>query len=70
MIKCEPMNSIDQIWLSIRDYFAAAALTTLMQSDRSEDEPFDEYRKCLAANAYLYADAMLAERAKGGRSDG
>lgn len=45
--------------LSVRDYFAAAALTGLLASGplpRTHDE--------IAADAHKYADAMLAERAK------
>lgn len=40
--------------ISIRDYFAAQALTALVHSEASTDR--------IAQLAYQYADAMLAER--------
>ena len=45
--------------ISARDYFAAAALTGEIASDRVATE------EQLAAFAYKMADAMLAEREKG-----
>lgn len=39
--------------MTLRDYFAAAALTGLLSDYRTEDVPFE---------AYKLADAMLAER--------
>jgi len=48
--------------MSLRDYFAAAALQGLL-ADPSNCNP---YRRN-AESAYLYADAMLAARAKEGQ---
>ena len=51
--------------MSLRDYFAAAALQGLLASSSVGDalaEP--DYAKA----AYIQADAMLAEREKGARS--
>jgi hypothetical protein len=49
--------------LTIRDYFAAAALNALLSKPRtgSIDEPHARY----AEVAYAYADAMLAARGSG-----
>lgn len=44
--------------LSLRDYFAAAALTGLVQRLSDQGMKYD------ASNAYACADRMLAERAK------
>ena len=41
--------------MSIRDYFAAAALTTLACDAKSDPE-------AIAEEAYAFADAMLIER--------
>jgi hypothetical protein len=43
--------------MSLRDYFAAAALQGLVQGE------FERFRH-LATDAYMIADCMLAERAK------
>lgn len=45
--------------MSLRDYFAAQALTGLLSDNRIVDTP-----QSFAARAYEVADAMLAERAK------
>lgn len=45
--------------MSLRDYFAAAALQGALADTRCNG-PFEAYAK----DAYLYADAMLAERVK------
>ena len=47
--------------MSQRDYFAAAALTGLMTMRQTHFRPEDD-----AAYCYRVADAMLAERQKGG----
>ena len=53
---------------SLRDYFAAAALQGMIASspivDRTDPEKIN--KKGWAAQAYGFADAMLAEREKGG----
>lgn len=58
-----PTDHVDHIpshpGMSLRDYLAAAALTGLIASSRSEPS-FEEYSKC----AYHHADAMLAAREK------
>ena len=45
--------------LSLRDYFAARALQGML-ADTGCGGPFEAYAK----DAYLHADAMLAERSK------
>ena len=49
--------------LTMRDYFAAAALNALLSKPRTEtkDEPPARY----AEIAYAYADAMLVARSSG-----
>lgn len=49
--------------MTLRDYFAAAALQAIVY-DWCRSDPA-HYPAC-AVNAYKLADAMLAERAKGG----
>lgn len=56
------------VGLSLRDYFAAAALTGVLANDWRSDD-----MKVLAEEAYEMAEAMLAERARrdnGEREDG
>lgn len=48
--------------MTLRDYFAAKAMAGLL----AHGFPDDAYREILANRSYLMADAMLAERAKGG----
>lgn len=50
--------------LSIRDYFAAAALTGYMSSMPNNVEP-TEFKSSIARDVYEIADAMLAERERG-----
>lgn len=57
--------------MTLRDYFAAAALTGLLSyvsRDDWEDGKFNKQvaEKQYVGTAYELADAMLAERAKGG----
>lgn len=57
--------------MSLRDYFAGQALTGLMLAPLSDTLervlPIDEWvMEDFAVEAYRLADAMLAERAKGG----
>ncbi len=49
--------------MTLRDYFAAAALQGLL-ADPSNGNPY----RGNAESAYIYADAMLAEREKGAKS--
>lgn len=62
-----PSSETQDQGMSLRDYFAAAALTGLIHHYHEElpigPNPFVE----LSDLAYRYADAMLAEREKGGR---
>lgn len=55
-----------QFGMSLRDYFAAQAMTGFLVGARSDGWaiPNDHQNKMLAANAYSTADAMLNERAK------
>ena len=51
--------------MSLRDYFAAAALNRLLAWDFAADmEKFPKYSTNAAQTAYAMADAMLAERDK------
>lgn len=61
----EDHRAIHHLGMSLRDYFAAAALQGMLASSSVGDalaEP--DYAKA----AYLQADAMIAEREKGARS--
>lgn len=53
--------------MSLRDYFAAAALNGMLSS-QSDDEELPSspraYFETMARGAYIAADAMLAERVK------
>jgi hypothetical protein len=46
--------------LTLRDYFAAAALTGLLSDPNRSSDTYSGW----AVDAYKFADAMLAERAK------
>ena len=50
--------------ITVRDYFAAKALPSLLDLCREDTHPGCTYQEHCAANAYEVADAMLAERAK------
>ena len=50
--------------MSLRDYFAAAALQGILMNYTTQK--FGASEETVAQYAYRYADAMLAERAKGG----
>jgi hypothetical protein len=56
--------------MSLRDYFAAAALPTVLANPISIANVAEQYgearEESLAAICYSLADAMIAERAKGG----
>lgn len=63
------VSSIDnQPGMSLRDYFAAHALTGILANANplrlSRGEEDLTTGDCFARRAYLFADAMLAERAK------
>jgi len=51
--------------MSLRDYFAAKAMQAYVSDSDSDWCPSD-YKESTARNAYLMADAMLAEREKAG----
>jgi hypothetical protein len=52
--------------MSLRDYFAAAALQgALASSDRADGETYEEVRKNICRICYEYADDMLAARKEG-----
>jgi hypothetical protein len=53
------MGEVVQEGMTLRDYFAAAALQGHLASDRTRGT----YQLC-AKQAYQYADAMLAQRNK------
>jgi hypothetical protein len=52
-------NGFYQQGMTLRDYFAAVASQGIL-ADTSTGWPFEAYAK----DAYMHADAMLAERAK------
>lgn len=67
-----PMNELDQqtgyvavqhFGMSLRDFFAAKAMHGVFTNPISSSAAEQEY---IARHAYRMADAMLAERAKGG----
>jgi hypothetical protein len=51
-----------EVGLSMRDYFAAKAMSALIASEGPDDESTEEYIDRTADSAYLYADAMLRAR--------
>lgn len=54
--------------MSLCDYFAAKALNALLSNDEApprELTTIEEIARHYARLSYIYADAMLAERAKG-----
>lgn len=59
-------NEEERLGLSLRDYFAAAALTGLLVNSSVRPEASDTY----AFDAYLYADSMLAHRQRTGGTRG
>lgn len=51
--------------MTLRDYFAAAALQGLLANNDEPELPEDVHmHDYVAANAYEYADSMLKEREK------
>lgn len=56
-----------ELGASLRDYFAAKALQGYLASFDSFSEPV-EFASKIAEDCYRMADAMLAERAKGGEA--
>ncbi len=52
----------EQGGMSLRDYFAAAALQTMQLANSWSDNPL--YWEGVAKSAFVCADAMLKERAK------
>jgi hypothetical protein len=57
-------GSPGQDGMTLRDYFAAAALPTMIHMSANGDDGWNE--DAVAAGAYLVADAMLAARATKG----
>lgn len=51
--------------MTLRDHSAACALIGMLSGFAALDAPWPD-PSALAARAYRYADAMIAERAKGG----
>jgi hypothetical protein len=62
------MKTIDSgaCGMTLRDYFAAAALQGMLASDDSVFANFDEFVKRGGKVAYQYADAMIAAREEAG----
>ena len=48
--------------MSLRDYFAAAAMQGMLASDDSVFANFNEFVKHVGETSYRYADAMLKAR--------
>jgi len=48
--------------MTLRDYFAAKAMQTILS--QIQEFPDENWRVGVAKDAYMMADAMLAERAK------
>lgn len=67
-------NFREQRWpgLSLRDHFAGQALIGILAGGFADTVPHDDVNggRDAAFFAYLYADAMLAARTKGGDADG
>ena len=62
--KCGAMVKFDSVThpgLSLRDYFAAAALTGFIANNRATEEWMNKF---VVASAYHIADSMLAQRDK------
>ena len=57
-------GSVEQ-GMTLRDYFAGQALIALVGSPHLSPDNGKSRGDTVARNAYLYADAMLAEREKG-----
>ena len=61
-------NSADQFGMTLRDYFAAAALQAIISSALSEGTKTmynirkPDFLECLSLDAYAHADAMLKAR--------
>lgn len=56
-------NPAERPWgMTLRDYFAAKALAGLLKVNAPHE--IGQMRETYAAEAYLIADAMLAERSK------
>lgn len=58
----QPINGYFNEGMTLRDYFAAKAMQSLLNS--GYEDGFEEDCKGLATLAYEIADAMLAERKK------
>ena len=57
------LPSANDFGLTMRDYFAAAALNALLSTPRTETN--DDHPARYAEIAYAYADAMLVARSSG-----
>ena len=61
-------NSADHFGMTLRDYFAAAALQAIISSALSEGTKTmynirkPDFLECLSLDAYAHADAMLKAR--------
>lgn len=51
--------------MTLRDWFAGHAMNSLMSARTGLEMDLDQARSLLAKAAYMFADAMLAERGKG-----
>ena len=58
--------TVDRCGMTLRDWFAGQALVGLMSHNAHDHCPLFGDGEPFARDAYLVADAMLAERAKGG----
>lgn len=59
-----PWDGCGDYGMTLRDYFAAKALTGLYTPNPDDGDPLRWKHDLLAKAAYMAADAMLKERAK------
>lgn len=65
-IRREGWNNVADFGMSLRDYFAAAALTSVYADSHYGSKSVDEFIRDVAARSYIVADAMLAARKREG----
>lgn len=66
-INAEIVSILGERQTPLRDWFAGQAMAGLLAANATYGGKTDA-REALASDAYQHADAMLAERAKGGAS--
>lgn len=62
---CQDLTVQEQRGMTLRDWFAAKAMQTLLGSEYTSEHGLHEgWMGALAHESYMVADAMLAERSK------